>query len=40
MKDSFNSELKHVFDKLPEYHIQVMLAVFNAKVGRKDISNQ
>jgi hypothetical protein len=27
-----------VFDKLPKYHAKILLEVFNAKVGKEDIS--
>jgi hypothetical protein len=37
MKDSFYEELKHVFNKLPKYDVKILLADFNAKVGREDI---
>jgi hypothetical protein len=37
VKNSFNEELKCVFDKFPKYHMKMLLADFNAKVGREDI---
>jgi hypothetical protein len=37
MKDSFYEELEPVFDKLPTYHMKILLGYFNAKVGREDI---
>jgi exonuclease III len=37
MKDSFYKELQRVFDKLPKYHVKILLGDFNVKVGRKDI---
>jgi hypothetical protein len=37
IKDSFYEELECVFDKLPEYHMKILLGDFNAKVGREDI---
>jgi hypothetical protein len=33
VKDSFYEELKRVFDKLPKYHMKIMLGDVNAKVG-------
>jgi hypothetical protein len=30
-------ELEQVFDKLPKYHMKILLENFNAKVGREDI---
>jgi hypothetical protein len=35
MKDSFYGELEHVFDKLPKYHMNILLGDFNAKLGRE-----
>jgi hypothetical protein len=29
-----------VFDKLPKYHMKILLGDFNAKVGREDFLNQ
>jgi hypothetical protein len=37
MKNSFYEELERVFDKLPKYHMKILLLDFNAKVGREDI---
>jgi hypothetical protein len=37
VKDSFYEELECVFDKLPKYHMKILLGDFNAKVDRKDI---
>jgi hypothetical protein len=37
VKDSFHEELEHVFDKFLKYHMKILLADFNAKVGREDI---
>jgi hypothetical protein len=37
MKDSFYEELERVFDKLPVYHMKILLGDFNVKVGREDI---
>jgi exonuclease III len=37
MKGSFYEELEHVFDKLPKYHMKILLGDFNAKVVREDI---
>jgi hypothetical protein len=36
-KDSFYEELEHVFNKLPKYHMKILLGDFSAKVGREDI---
>jgi hypothetical protein len=33
----FYEELEHVFDKVPKYHMKILLGGFNAKVGREDI---
>jgi hypothetical protein len=30
-------ELEEVFDKMPKYHMKILLGAFNAKVGREDI---
>jgi hypothetical protein len=35
VKDSFYEDLDHVFDKLCNYHMKMLLGDFNAKVGRK-----
>jgi hypothetical protein len=37
IKDMFYEELEQVFDKLPKYHMKMLLGDFNAKVGREDI---
>jgi hypothetical protein len=37
VKDSFYEEVEHVFDKLPRYHMKILLGDFNDKVGREDI---
>jgi hypothetical protein len=36
-KDNFYGELEQVFNHFPKYHMTVLLGVFNAKWGRKDI---
>jgi hypothetical protein len=36
VKDSLCKKLEHVFDKFPEYHMNILLD-FNAKVGREEI---
>jgi hypothetical protein len=36
VKGSFYEELERVFDKLPKYHMKILLEDFNAKVGRED----
>jgi hypothetical protein len=38
MKGSFYKEFEHAFDKLPKYHVKMLLRDFNAKVGKEDIS--
>jgi hypothetical protein len=38
IKGKFYEELERVFDKLPKYHITILLRDFYAKVGREDIS--
>jgi hypothetical protein len=38
IKDSCCEELECVFNKFPKYHMIILLADFNAKVGREDIS--
>jgi hypothetical protein len=40
VKDSFYGELECVFYKLPKYHMKILLADFNAKVGRKNSFKQ
>jgi exonuclease III len=37
IKDRFCDELEQVFDKLPKYHMKILLGDFNSKVGREDI---
>jgi hypothetical protein len=37
VKDSFNEELKRIFEKFPKFHKKILLRDFNAKVGREDI---
>jgi hypothetical protein len=37
IKDSFCEELGRVFYQFPRYDMQILLGVFNAKVGREDI---
>jgi exonuclease III len=37
VRDSFYEELERVFDKLPKYHMKILLGDFNAKVGSEDI---
>jgi hypothetical protein len=32
-----HEELECVFDKVPKYHMKILLGDFNAKVGREDI---
>ena len=36
-KVSFYEELDQVFDHFPKYHTKMLLADFNAKVGRENI---
>jgi hypothetical protein len=36
-KDSFDEELEHILDKFPKYDMKILLADFNAKVGREYI---
>jgi exonuclease III len=40
VRDSFYEEVERVFDKLPKYHMKILLGDFNAKVGREDILNR
>jgi hypothetical protein len=40
MKESFYEELQRIFDKLPEYHIEILLRDFNARADGENISNQ
>jgi hypothetical protein len=37
VKDIFYEELERIFDKFPKYHMKILLADLNAKVGREDI---
>jgi hypothetical protein len=38
VKNNFCDELlEQVFDKLPKYHMEILLRDFNAKVGQEDI---
>jgi exonuclease III len=37
VKDSFYKELERVFDKVPKYHMKILIGDFNAKVGKEDI---
>jgi hypothetical protein len=37
LKDSFYEELERVFDKYPQYQMEILLGNFNAKVGKEDI---
>jgi hypothetical protein len=37
VKDSFYEELERVFDKVPKYHMKILLGDFNGKVGKEDI---
>jgi hypothetical protein len=36
VKDSY-TELEHMFDNFPKYHVTILLVNFNAKVVREDI---
>jgi hypothetical protein len=36
-KDRYLEELDRIFDKFPKYHMNILLGVFNAEVGREDI---
>jgi hypothetical protein len=38
VKDSFCEELVRVFEQFSRYDMKILLAVFNVKVGREDIS--
>jgi hypothetical protein len=35
IRDRFQEELEHVFDKFPKYHMKFLLGDFNAEVGRE-----
>jgi hypothetical protein len=37
VKDSFYEQLERVFDKFPKYHMKILLADLNVKVGKEDI---
>jgi hypothetical protein len=37
MKATFYDEIERVFGKYPEYHLQILLREFNAKIDREDI---
>jgi hypothetical protein len=37
IKERFCKELEQVLDKIPRYHMKIVLGDFNAKVGREDI---
>jgi hypothetical protein len=37
LKESFYEEVEHLFDKVPKYHMKILLGDFNAKVGGEDI---
>jgi NAD dependent epimerase/dehydratase family enzyme len=37
MNDRFHEELEHIFNKLPEYHMKILLGDFSAKVCREHI---
>jgi hypothetical protein len=39
IRDRFYEELEQVVDKFPKYHMNILLADSNAKVGREDIFN-
>jgi len=34
-KDSFDDELKQVFNHVPKYHMKILVGDFNAKLGIK-----
>jgi exonuclease III len=36
VKDSFYEDVERAFDKIPKYHMKILLGDFNAKVGRED----
>jgi hypothetical protein len=41
VRDSFDKELEHVFDKFPKYvSYEILLGDFNAKVGKEEILNR
>jgi hypothetical protein len=37
VKDSFYEELEHVFDKFPNYHMNILLGDFDPKIGSEYI---
>jgi hypothetical protein len=37
VKDSFYEELERVFEKFPKYYMNILLEVFDFKVGKEDI---
>jgi hypothetical protein len=37
VKDRFQEELEHVFDRFPKYHMKILLGDFILKVGKEDI---
>jgi hypothetical protein len=37
VKGSFYEELKSVFNKFSKYHVNILLRVFSAKAGTKDL---
>jgi hypothetical protein len=37
VKNRFYEELENIFDKIPKYHLKILLGDFNAKVGREGI---
>jgi methionyl-tRNA synthetase len=37
VKDNFYKELEHVFDKVPKYHMKILLLDINDKLDREDI---
>jgi hypothetical protein len=36
VKVSFYEELERIFDKLPIYHMKILLGDFSAKLGKED----
>jgi exonuclease III len=37
IKDRFYEELEQIFEKLPKYHMKILVEEFNTKVGMEDI---
>jgi hypothetical protein len=37
VKNSFYEELERIFDKIPKYHMKILLGDLNAQVDRQDI---